>query len=177
MQVLLAIFARKCFQEDLLFHTKIWMTRTRNQKRKQLQTKQQQADAAAATRYETSLNDGVYKKQRQKAEEHIASIICRSAEFDSSTQKFKVPRGKAKEVFELHSNKHFSGLNVGFGRVRDRVYSKLDTMKTSEKIVRERMIELRQNVEEEEVQAVSYFIISILLWNKGGFDKTLFLIA
>ena len=68
-----------------------------------------------------------------------------------------MPRGKAKEVFELHSNKHFSGLNVGFGRVRDRVYSKLDTMKMSEIMIDE-IEELRQSAEEDEVE-VSYFMV------------------
>ena len=135
--------------------------------------KQRQADAAAATRYATSLNDGVHRKDRQKAEEHIASIICRFAEFDSSTQKFKVTRGKAKEVFELHSNKTYSDLNVGFSRVRDRVYRKLDTMKMSEIMIDE-IEELRQSAEEDEVE-VSYFMVHFGM--KVGLIKPCFLIA
>ena len=99
--------------------------RTRQQKQKQLQTKKRQADAAAVTRNETALNDGLYRTQRKDAEDHIATLVCRFAYYDSSTKKWRLARGKAKEVFDLHARKTYSDLNVGFNRVRDRVYRQL----------------------------------------------------
>ena len=103
--------------------------RTRQEKRKQLQTKKRRDDSAALTRNETALNDGLYRRQRQQAEDHIASLICRFAYFDSSTKKWRLARGKAKEVFEFHATKTYSDLNVGFSRVRDRAYRQLKEKK------------------------------------------------
>ena len=72
------------------------------------------------------MNDGLQTKQRRQAEQHIASIICRHAcAKSSSSSKLAIPTGKAREVFDFHAGGAYSDLNVGFNRVRDRVYKKL----------------------------------------------------
>ena len=108
-----------------LFTKQNWTMRTRQEERKQLQSNKRKADAAAVTRNETALNDGVYKRERQQAEDHIATLVCRFASFDSSTKKWRLVKGKPKEVFELHAGKTYSNLNLGFTRVMDRVYKHL----------------------------------------------------
>ena len=150
--------------------------RTRQANRKQLQSIKRQAASAADTRKVTALNDGLYKRQRQKAEEHIATLVCRFSYFDSSAQRFRFQKGKPKEVFQLHSTKTYSDLNVSMKRVMDRVYRQLDTMK------KERGVQNVADNEEEDEQEESNvsFYVSLFLFYFGcigGFDKTLFLFA
>ena len=124
--------------------------RTRQANRRQLQSIQRKAASAAETRKGTALNDGLYKRQRQKAEEHIANLVCRFSYFDSSSQRYRFPKGKPKEVFQLHSTKTYSDLNVSMKRVMDRVYRQLSNMKKERDI---------QNVDDAEESNVSFFML------------------
>ena len=108
--------------------------RTRQSKRKQLQAKKRTADSAAVTRKETALGDGVFRRQRKEAENHIAELICRFASFSDVTGRYHFPKGKQQEVFELHATKTYSNLNVGFKRVRDRVYRLLNGRKKDKQV-------------------------------------------
>ena len=119
--------------------------RTRQWEKKKLQTHKRQADAAAVTRSETALNDGLYRRQRQAAEEHIADVICRSASLNLRTGKYCFPRGKQQEVFRLHASKTYSNLNVGFDRVRDRVYRMLAERRKDD----EEILKKAQSLEED----------------------------
>ena len=135
--------------------------------RKQLQMHKRQADAAAVTRTETALNDGLHKKKRKDAEEHIAELILRFASLNLRTGKYCFPRGKQQEVFRWHASKTYSNLNVSFNRVRDRLYRMLaERRKHDEEILEKtRRLEAREDVS---LQFLFYFV------NPGGFDKTLF---
>ena len=127
------------------------------------QGNKRQAASAADTRKETDLNDGLYKRQRQKAEAHIATLVCRFSYFDSSTQRYRFPKGKPKEVFQFHSTKKYSNLNVSMTRVMDRVYRQLSDMK-KERDVHNVDDEEEQEEEQEETNVSSYVLRFILLW-------------
>ena len=132
--------------------------RTRQWEKKKLQLHKRQVDAAAVTRERTALNDGLYRRQRQAAEEHIADVICRHASLNLRTGKYCFPRGKQQEVFRLHASKTYSNLNVGFDRVRDRVYRML----AARRIDDEKILETTRNAEDDS----SYVSLQIfnLLW-------------
>ena len=134
--------------------------RTRQRERIHLQSKKRAADSAAATRKETALGDGLFKRQRQEAENHIAELICRFASFSHITGRYHFPKGKMKEVFDLHATKTYSDLNVGFERVRDRVYRLLSARK------RDRQVEDKVTATEETIEEVRkyfYFTLFILV--------------
>ena len=134
--------------------------RTRQRERKHLQIKKRTADSAAVTRKETELGDGVFRRQRKEAENHIAELICRFASFSYITGRYHFPKGKQQEVFELHATKTYSDLNVGFKRVRDRVYRLLNARK------KDKQVEDEVPTTEEKSEDVSkyfYFTLFILV--------------
>ena len=121
------------------------MRRTRQWEKKKLQLHERQVDAASVTRTRTALNDGMYRRQRQAAEEHIAEVTCRHASLNLRTGKYCFPRGKQQEVFSEYASGTYSDLNVGFDRVRDRIYRML----AARRIDDEKLLEMTRNVEED----------------------------
>ena len=134
--------------------------------------------ARAKTRAGTATCDGAFKKKRQQAEMHIATLVCRHAVLKAGKNKFSVPRHKLREVFESMSQRVYSEYHCSLDRVKGHVYKMLKQRGEMSLEVENEDSEYESENEEE----VSYFILVfkilyVLLCASGGFDKTLFFVA
>lgn len=83
---------------------------------------QKRASAVRArAQAEMRLCDGAQKPEHMAAERHLAEIISSHAFFKALSQKYGLPPGKFKEVFN-EASKIYSNLNVSAVRVKTLVY-------------------------------------------------------
>ena len=108
--------------------------------------------ARLQTRATTSVLDGDFKEERQKAEKDIAETVCRHAVVKAGTQKWSIPRNKLREVFERMAFRVYTGYQCKLPRVKGLVYKMLRKRAEEQRISRRMDFSSSSSEDEEEEQ-------------------------